>query len=393
MQMALLSGRPRVVFFALSSFFSAGILPAQRVSFGFLGGTNLTRDFSAVSTVYQDDFYPQGLTTFRLRSGSRGLLAGAACAIELSDAFAFELNALHRNLSLQREFLLPTGERLDAGRSSIGTWEWPLLLRYRLPGQAVRPFVEAGPSFRTRKNPPPSEPSQVGFTAGLGAEFRKGPLRLTPRIRYTRWAADGGSRYLLTKSDQVEVLAGIGYATSPSSWKVRDRRVRLGLVAGLPLTRALDAGPRVLPLVAEKQGYTAGLSLGWELSRRLMVEAQGLYRPSRARFVFYHLDGRPVVGDNFTVLTWQFPVLVKWTPARAARIQPVLETGPSFRLSGNRNGYHPSWVGWTAGIGAGMRAGESRFGPALRYTRWARDQQRWWRFQPDQVELLFQLSF
>lgn len=392
MRPALLSPSPCAAFLALSPFFLAGTLPAQRVTFGFLGGTNLTRDFSTVSAVYQDDFYPQGPTTFRLRSGSRGLLAGATCAIELSDALAFEVNALHRNLALQLEFLLPTGERLDAGGNSIGTWEWPLLVRYRLPGTAARPFVEAGPSFRTRKNQPPSEPSQFGFTAGLGAEFRKGPLRLTPRIRYTRWAADGGPRYLLTKSDQVEVLAGIGYATSPSSWKVRDRRVRLGLVAGIPLTGALDAGPRLLPLTLEKKGYAAGLSLGWELTRSLTLEAQGLYRPTRARFVFYRLDGERVAGDNFTVLTWQFPVLVRWTPVPGIRVRPVLETGPSFRLSGNRNGYHPSWGGWTAGIGADVRAGERRFGPVLRYTRWGQDRGMW-RFRPDQVELLFQLSF
>jgi hypothetical protein len=376
----------------LSPFLLAGALPAQRVTFSFLGGTNLTRDFAAVSTVYQDDLYPQGLTTFRLRSGNRGLLAGATCAIELSDAFAFELNALHRNLYLQLEFLLPAGERLDAGRNSIGTWEWPMLLRYRLPGIAARPFVEAGPSFRTRKNQPPSEPSQFGFAAGLGAEFRKGPLRLTPRIRYTRWAADGGARYLLTKSDQVEVLAGIGYVTSPSSWKVRGRRLRLGLVAGIPLTGALDAGPRLLPLTTEKQGYAAGLTLGWELTRTLTLEAQGLYRPARARFIFYPLGGGQFAGDNFTVLTWQFPVLAKWTPAPAARIRPVFETGPSFRLSGNRNGYHPSWGGWAAGVGAGISAGERRFGPVVRYTRWGREQGLW-RFRPDQMELLFQLSF
>jgi hypothetical protein len=78
------------------------------------------------------------------------------------------------------------------------------------------------------------------------------------------------------------------------------------------------------------------------------------------------------VQTPFSVLTWQFPILAKYSWTRPTWT-PFAEAGPSFRLAGNLNGYNPSHYGITAGGGVTTRTHGLRLGPALRYTRWTRD--------------------
>lgn len=128
------------------------------------------------------------------------------------------------------------------------------------------------------------------------------------------------------------------------------------------------------------QGYLAGLALELDLHPRFSIEANGLYRP-------LHASQR-----DESVLIWQFPVLGKLRMRPLSRVQPVFEAGPSFRLSGNRNGYHPSPLGLTTGAGAEIQLCGIRIGPVLPYTRWARDATLP-KTRPEQVELLVGLSF
>lgn len=72
------------------------------------------------------------------------------------------------------------------------------------------------------------------------------------------------------------------------------------------------------------------------------------------------------------MLTWDFPVLAKFHVAKLGRA-PFVEAGPSFRATGNLNGYNPSHFGVTAGAGAEMRKGSVLLFTALRYTRWVED--------------------
>ena len=158
----------------------------QRLSLGFIGGANLTHDFS---TSYQID--PSEITTFVLFSDSHSLIVGPAMEVDLRKALSVEVDALHRNLQLERGFITPGGQRVaESDPGEIGTWEFPFLLKYKIPVSKMRPFVELGPSFRVRKNPNSTKPSANGFSAGLGAEFRLGRFRLSPTIRYTRWAGE-----------------------------------------------------------------------------------------------------------------------------------------------------------------------------------------------------------
>lgn len=130
--------------------------------------------------------------------------------VEFGKGFSLEGNALHRNLNLRRRFIFPNGLWQDYGRVVVSTWQWPILLKYRLPsGGMVRPFVETGPSFRTRHRPAPTEPSQIGGTVGAGAEFRWGRFGVSPALRYTRWQYDGDFPRFATKRDQIEFVTGI----------------------------------------------------------------------------------------------------------------------------------------------------------------------------------------
>ena len=141
---------------------------AQGTSFGFVGGTNLTRDFPITRTVFLDPAFSSRPVTFDLYSDTNSFIAGLSFEVALTKGFSLGASALHRNLHLQRRTFLPDGRREEDGRDSIGTWQWPLLLKYRMPLGAVQPFVEAGPSFRTRRNPGASEQSQRGGTVSAG---------------------------------------------------------------------------------------------------------------------------------------------------------------------------------------------------------------------------------
>jgi len=166
------------------------------------------------------------------------------------------------------------------------------------------------------------------------------------------------------------------------SWNVAGRKLRFGLIGGIPLTGGLYQ-----PASGELQGYLGGLAIEVKLKRRVSIELNGLYRPFR--------------GDlsEFTVLTWQFPVLAKYRFRAESRVQPVLEAGPSFRLSGNLNRYNPSRYGITAGGGVETCYKALKIGPVLRYTRWTRDPVRSGIFfrgprtASNQVELLVAFTF
>lgn len=107
----------------------------------------------------------------------------------------------------------------------------------------------------------------------------------------------------------------------------------------------------------------------------------------------------PPFGESrfeFTVLTWQFPVLGKYRFRPESRVRPTVEAGPSFRLSGNLNGYKPSRSGFTTGAGIEADYDALRVAPALRYTRWGADSRLWFMSADtarNQLEFLVSLTF
>ena len=101
--------------------------------------------------------------------------------------------------------------------ATINTWEFPLLAKYRLSTPVIKPFLEAGPSFRHVSLFSGDSPhlSQAGFTAGVGVGFKLMRLRIDPEIRYTRWGTDSKpSPYLFdprSNVNQAELLLGLSF--------------------------------------------------------------------------------------------------------------------------------------------------------------------------------------
>jgi len=121
-----------------------------------------------------------------------------------------------------------------------------------------------------------------------------------------------------------------------------------------------------------------GPSVEWMFTDRVSIEGNAIYRRLRREF------GGPTV-------TWEFPVLAKYRIPFGTKAV-FLEAGPSFRTTGNRN-TEPSHTGIAAGAGFDVDWGRFRFSPTARYTRWSKDPAFTMPSKPDQLELLFGLSY
>jgi hypothetical protein len=114
-------------------------------------------------------------------------------------------------------------------------WDVPVLLKYRFPFPIVKPYLEAGPSFRWFTNadhgytcvtnlctaiiPPQlsTNTSGAGLTFGGGVEVKLLFIRIAPELRYTRWASEafslqsGGTTFIHASQNQAEFLVGISF--------------------------------------------------------------------------------------------------------------------------------------------------------------------------------------
>jgi hypothetical protein len=382
------------------------LAPAQELRFGIVGGTNLTRSIhdqfdSAIVPMPDGTPYQIDLRYF---SRSHTPILGPSLEVSLPAGFSIEADALHRTLQTSQ---LLTTILMDGTRQSslyqfdsVKTWEFPLLVKYTLPVSRIKPFVEAGPSFRVWQDPQALEPSHYGITAGLGAKFNWGKLQFAPMVRYTRWARDGRFPLRATNPDQVELLGSVSYSTNSFSRHVVGHKLWVGLIAGIAPTSGFQAGTFGYPQ-KEALHYAAGVGIEAQWNNHLAFEVDGIYRPLHTVAQIHFQSGVTDEIDQFafTVLTWEFPVLVKYR-LRPSKLVPFLEAGPSFRASGNTNGYTPSRFGATAGIGVEAKAGFLRLAPTVRYIRWAKDAFAlnsshfdYTGLAPNQVELMVIVSF
>jgi hypothetical protein len=304
---------------AVAAFAMPAAIFSQEVSFGIVGGVGLTPDFHTTNDLFPDQAYPTGLTNSQAYSGPRSLIVGPMVELALPRQFSMQVDALHRNLQLEYVLIPPGGTRINEGNSTIRTWEFPLLLKYKLPLAKVSPFLEAGPSFRTITNPNTSDPSSHGVIAGVGAEFLLKGFRIAPVVRYTRWAVDGPRAFSPTNPDEVETLTEFSHAAPSGARNILGNRFRIGLIGGIAPTHWI--GPTNCigcfrseggVSVTEAVRYFVGLLMAYELSSRLSIEVDGIYRPLQEHVTF---AADPTYPASFTVsysvLTWQVPVLAR----------------------------------------------------------------------------------
>lgn len=211
---------------------------AQSIVVGVIGGGRLTDDVLSFPSPEANGVSAEA--AFRLES--RFYDVGPMIEIGVTHGFAVEFDALYHRQGFFSSFYHDTVYYTSRERDN--SWEFPVLLKYKLRFAVLHPFVEAGVAPRTISGrvaetsqtdlstpvgpPPPFGPSvpvsyspSVGFVAGGGLQFNLGNLGLAPQVRYTRWATApvGGLFYSLgstysSNQNQVDVLVGI-------SWKIK----------------------------------------------------------------------------------------------------------------------------------------------------------------------------
>jgi hypothetical protein len=202
--------------------FNACACFAQSLSVGVTGGGRPTDDVTGAT--------PE----------SRRYVAGPMLELSLPWSFAVAVDALYHRNGYLIGFGNFAGTIIESERAN--SWEFPMLLKYKLPVPRVRPFFEVGLAPRTisgtisesgvnidiftgQQTPFSGKvktnwSASYGIVAGGGVQFGWGRLRLSPEIRYTHWTSapvsvsfgDGPSFY--SAREQVDVLLGIG-------WKIR----------------------------------------------------------------------------------------------------------------------------------------------------------------------------
>jgi hypothetical protein len=180
---------------------------AQRpFSFGVIIGASLTEDFQN-----QNFPFPNGNAQLAYSTPKRWI-AGGTVEARLPFGLSFEADALYHELGFtQALYEKSSGTLNSVSPASVVTWEFPILAKYRFSFPLVKPFVDAGPAFRSASNLNSTNPSDHGFAAGLGSEVRVWKLKIAPQFRYLRWAHD--QRYISasTVPNQIEFLAAIAY--------------------------------------------------------------------------------------------------------------------------------------------------------------------------------------
>src|SRR5690348_3355875 len=179
----MLLGRVARLVFAMC-ICALSIVAQDRISIGVKGGIPLNdpfadRTFNYVVATIRNPFGPPSVISGSTRtySGSRSFVIGPSIEVQLPLGLSFETDALYRPLYLTTQQTTTT--RLFTGSLSlstppletrIDTWVFPLLAKYRLPVPVIRirPYVEAGPSFRAVGGLPAQHMSGKGFTAGIG---------------------------------------------------------------------------------------------------------------------------------------------------------------------------------------------------------------------------------
>ena len=176
----------------------------QHLSFGVLGGATLTQDFQDREV---------GIPPVIAYSTPKRWIAGAMIDIRLHMRLSVELDGMYHELEFTRAGIEPNGTLNSVSPAPVVTWEFPILAKYRLPLPIVKPFIEAGPSFRTAGNLNGASPSNHAFVVGVGIEPRVWKLRIAPQVRYLRWAQDHSVTYFApsTVRDQAEFLVSLSF--------------------------------------------------------------------------------------------------------------------------------------------------------------------------------------
>lgn len=185
---------------------------------GLKGGVSLTDAFQNRTFVGPSEWFS---STTREYSDAKDYIIGPFAELRLPFGFGVEADALYRPLSFTIQ--QPT----FSSSTRFSTWEFPILAKYRFKFPIVRPYIDAGPSFRTTTDNT-RYLSNHGIAVGGGLDIKALFLHVSPEIRYTRWGSDSsagtasipagqsrlsyfGQPQASSNVNQVEFLVGISF--------------------------------------------------------------------------------------------------------------------------------------------------------------------------------------
>jgi len=180
---------------------------AQHFSFGVVAGAGVTDGF-------QDQTFRGVDTVTHFSSDSKDFIVGPMAEVGFPLNVSVELDALYRPLHLANSTLSASLGTFNSS-TTVGTWEFPLLLKYRFPTLIpwAKPLLEVGPSFRGGSGAD-AAPSSHGITLGAGLEAKIIKVKVAPQLRFTRWGADNPAKIFAaprTNVNQVEFLVGFSF--------------------------------------------------------------------------------------------------------------------------------------------------------------------------------------
>lgn len=153
--------------------------------------------------------------TVQTYKASRNYLVGPMIEVHISDGVSIESDALYAPLSLATNGAASglAGLLLPPSIGTFNSWQFPTQAVYRFRGSFVRPYLEAGPTFRSTSSPLGSYLSDTGVTAGLGVQSTAWKLHIAPEVRFVHWGPDatGTPLFYASRRNQAQFLIGLSY--------------------------------------------------------------------------------------------------------------------------------------------------------------------------------------
>lgn len=175
----------------------AGLAAAQPFSAGVKVGVPLTDALNIQSTPSFPDIVTQ----------THRYAIGPYAELRLPFKLSLEVDALYRSFSFQ---LAPT-----TANNSVGSWEFPVMAKYKLWKGPVKPYVAGGLVFShlsgVKDLAQLNHLTNYGITAGAGLEIHALVLRISPEIRYDGFVFHNFDNLVQSNRNQAMVLVGIGF--------------------------------------------------------------------------------------------------------------------------------------------------------------------------------------
>ena len=195
----------------------------QHLAVGVKGGVPLLDAFEQTTSLPFFQHY-----TFN----TKRYMVGPSADVALPLRLRFEADAIYTRLDYDSTAMGIDTFTRSATRAN--SWQFPLLLKKEISLGRVRPFAEVGyglrhvtgtshivnivfPAFitdRTINSPELVHTWVNGFVVGGGLAFQSGPLKLSPEVRYTRWADpnfQSVNRSFESNLNQADFLLGIAW--------------------------------------------------------------------------------------------------------------------------------------------------------------------------------------